>query len=361
MHTAHTGQNRGRRRGNFRWNSVSCQEISPCLSKSESTVKVNFFGVWIVEQMDVGFFMRRQGEAKIGLLLLSLLCVAWGLMIGPCSFAQDQTPPPNYSRFRHSTHNEKNKKGKLVCRDCHSITPSQVRRTLLPPHQACMRCHVEQFTAKDQKICAVCHTSQVENKVPQLRAFPDFELPTEFAPIMNHRAHVDPQDPAVLKFHLLAKCEACHKESADGLYMTVPGHPECQECHDKPNVKPPMSDCGGCHHSLPGNQAGSLTAYVRPVAGKFNHQHHEMDPKTHEKIECVKCHTTATESKELATLKAPPMDRCTDCHNGEVVNKKEIFSWGYCLKCHIAAAVTQKIRQPWPDRQQRLEGLRGTL
>ncbi len=301
-----------------------------------------------------GFLMRKGGRGGLALTVLMLA------MIAPCGIAfslPSAKKPPDYSKFLHSTHNEKNKKGKLVCQDCHAVSREQVDRTQLPPHKACMRCHVEQFTAKDQKICSVCHTNQIVNKVPQLAQFPNFERPTQFQDVMNHKVHVDPHDPAIAQFHMLAKCDACHKLSPEKIYETVPGHPECQTCHNKPRVKPAMSDCAGCHRLRPGNREVSQNTYLRPVSGKFNHQHHEIDPKTHVKIDCAKCHVGVMESKTLASLKPPPMDRCTGCHNGAVVAKKRIFSWGYCLKCHTPAAVAQRVRQPWPMRQQVLRGL----
>ena len=307
---------------------------------------------------------RTKGSTRreIGLLvfLLSVSSAVLLLARDAAIFADGGSPPPDYSRFIHATHNEKNKKGKLDCRDCHAATQDQVRLTRLPPHNACMRCHVEQFTAKDQKICAVCHTDRIMNKAPQLKEFPDFQQPTQFQMVMNHKVHVDPNDPAVLKFHMLAKCEACHKQSADAVYETVPGHAECQECHNKPAVKPAMADCAGCHKILPGQRAASLVSYVRPVAGKFSHQHHEIDAKTGERIECVKCHASVAGSKALAGLKPPPMDRCTDCHNGEVIRQKVVFSWGYCLECHMPAGTVTRARQPWPDRLESLEGISGS-
>jgi hypothetical protein len=90
--------------------------------------------------------------------------------------------------------------------------------------------------------------------------------------------------------------------------------------------------CALCHDVKPGaNAAPTLTKPVlvdrwMPQA-KFNHAKHEVDPITHEKLDCNKCHR-ALVSRETSDVLMPAKADCVTCHSpkGKVVSE--------CITCH---------------------------
>ncbi len=75
-------------------------------------------------------------------------------------------------------------------------------------------------------------------------------------------------------------CDACHTKAAastTGADDLLPGHPQCQDCHEVTDAK----NCGMCHRGEPG--AGPRVSAYSP---KFSHQRHIEAGK----LGCTVCH-----------------------------------------------------------------------
>jgi hypothetical protein len=90
--------------------------------------------------------------------------------------------------------------------------------------------------------------------------------------------------------------------------------------------------CALCHDVKPG--ANGAAAITKPVLvdrwmpqAKFNHAKHQVDPITHEKMDCNRCHR-ALMSRETADVLMPARADCVTCHSpkGKVVSE--------CITCH---------------------------
>ncbi len=97
--------------------------------------------------------------------------------------------------------------------------------------------------------------------------------------------------------------------------------------------------CALCHDvKADRNGAPTLTKPVlvdrwMPQA-KFNHAKHQIDPLTHEKLDCNKCHR-ALVSRETSDVLMPAKADCVTCHSpkGKIVSE--------CITCHTYHAPPQ--------------------
>jgi hypothetical protein len=97
--------------------------------------------------------------------------------------------------------------------------------------------------------------------------------------------------------------------------------------------------CALCHDVKP--VANGAAAITKPVLvdrwmpqAKFNHAKHQVDPVTHEKLDCNRCHR-ASMSRETADVLMPAKADCVTCHSpkGKVVSE--------CITCHAYHAPLQ--------------------
>src|SRR5215467_524976 len=116
---------------------------------------------------------------------------------------------------------------------------SESQTPCFPAHDACINCHEKEFlpsrvaTSEGQAWCARCHKST--NSPVTFVKFTTTE--NEFgvrgrSNKMRGFSHKDHMDPAKMTDNPgLAKCSTCHKSIAGGISYTMPGHPECYQCH----------------------------------------------------------------------------------------------------------------------------------
>jgi len=105
------------------------------------------------------------------------------------------------------------------------------------------------------------------------------------------------------------------------------------------NVRANFAGCAFCHEvKAVANAAPTIT---KPVLVdrwmpriRFNHASHEVDPITHEKLDCNRCHRAMT-SRETSDLLMPVKADCVSCHSpqGKVVSD--------CITCHKYHAPSQ--------------------
>lgn len=285
--------------------------------------------------------MRYRAAALVIFLLFSWLAFAW---IGEGSIAASYTPEPpaqqrrsqtkrrrgtaavvsptsriNYSKFAHAT-----KQHQQECNTCHKF-PSKnwkdVRQgkeafadiTEYPEHSSCIKCHTQQFFARERpapRICSVCHVSitprytvrypfpnppEIFNASKQAQAFvSDFRIQ------FPHETHLelvgDYRTPwrreEGLQFERATfgqekqaeendkSCAFCHQtyqpqgKSSDefvvarpkglaedafwlkkGTFKTTPNHATCFTCHTpEGDIKPASNECAVCHKLQPTGQ-----------------------------------------------------------------------------------------------------------
>ncbi|HYN85689.1 MAG TPA: hypothetical protein VER32_10565 [Pyrinomonadaceae bacterium] len=223
-------------------------------------------------------------------------------------------PRTDYTRFSHRTQAHK-----LNCAQCHAVPTANWPRaraadafpdvTDYPGHDACVRCHREQFfRGARPAICTVCHTVVSPREGPRF-AFqnPNADesraarrkpgAPSQFATNFPHDIHQDVMarrrdfpdggDAGMVRVSFqegasprrVDSCTLCHQtympqgESADesmpgrpaevdeslwpkkGTFKTSPtGHASCFNCHWKDGgARPLATDCAACHDLLPGD------------------------------------------------------------------------------------------------------------
>lgn len=104
-------------------------------------------------------------------------------------------------------------------------------------------------------------------------------------------------------------------------------------------IRANFAGCAFCHDVKPGaNGAPTITKPIlvdrwMPQA-RFNHAKHQVDPITHEKLDCNKCHR-ARVSRETSDVLMPARADCVTCHGpkGKVVSE--------CITCHAYHAPPQ--------------------
>ncbi len=98
------------------------------------------------------------------------------------------------------------------------------------------------------------------------------------------------------------------------------------------NVRANFAGCAFCHEVKAATNAPPVI--TRPVLvdrwmpqARFNHAKHQVDPITHEKLDCNRCHR-AVFSRETSDLLMPAKADCVTCHSpkGKVVSE--------CITCH---------------------------
>jgi predicted CXXCH cytochrome family protein len=119
-------------------------------------------------------------------------------------------------------------------------------------------------------------------------------------------------------------------------FTTDPYRPQRQMAA---NVRANFAGCAFCHEvKAVANAAPTIT---KPVLVdrwmpriRFNHASHEIDPITHEKLDCNRCHRAMT-SRETSDLLMPVKADCVSCHSpqGKVVSD--------CITCHKYHAPSQ--------------------
>ncbi len=226
-------------------------------------------------------------------------------------------PRVDYSNFSHRTSAHR-----INCAQCHSVPTPNWRNaraadpfpdvTDYPGHDACVRCHREQFFRGPRPvICTVCHTVVSPREGPRFAfANPNAaesragarksETASQFATNFPHDVHQDVmalrrrrdtrrdveasfvrvsfQEPAGAPARRIDSCSLCHQtympqgDTEDesmpgrpagvdeklwpkkGTFKTTPnGHVSCYNCHwTDGGARPLASDCAACHNLLTG-------------------------------------------------------------------------------------------------------------
>ncbi len=285
-----------------------------------------------------------------------------------------------YSHFLHSSEKHKS----LECSTCHRIpTVWTAKREFpdvadFPDHDACVRCHRQQFftgqtfIATGPAICTVCHLraapredarfsfGKPNNSMQQSKAKDERQFAIEFPhdkhqnviallrPARDSSARVSASAGEVrflrASFRQLEvagdkpkadynNCSICHVTNMNpvkppiagwpdsfmppaGTFKTRPNaHDACFDCHWK-NQKPASNDCAGCHRP---SQTFAPEDLPKRISVKFSHE----GGKGEHVMECTTCHINITKAGSLRGLTPDvPITICATCHKD---NKKTTY------------------------------------
>jgi len=139
-----------------------------------------------------------------------------------------------------------------------------------------------------------------------------------------------------------ADCLTCHESansSARAEDRNVPGHPQCEQCHDivaAADGKPadPRSDCQACHPGFDQTVRPAPAQLLFPAANlRFTHQAHVS-----RKVECATCHEGVPRASLATRSELPKMATCLKCHDGRTAAST-------CVTCHPSEPGGGRLRQ----------------
>jgi len=306
-----------------------------------------------------------------------------------------------YSAFVHSSEKHKS----LTCNACHKLpTSGAAKRDFpdvadFPNHDACVRCHRQQFFTRQAfigtgpAICTVCHAraapredgrfsfgkpniAGLATKPKDERQF-TIEFPHDrhqnvIASVRDSsnealgfmRASFFQPEPRDEKKPDYNNCSICHQANnnvnilpltapADSsaqpnrFFKTLPhAHDSCFNCHWK-SQKPTGVDCAGCH-----KPAVPFVAMLAPkrISAMFSHE----GGKGEHVSECTTCHINITRASTLRGLTPDvPITTCATCHKDnkkttypKITTIEEEFAQlrktGSCTYCHAAEVGKKK-------------------
>lgn len=344
-------------------------------------------------------------QTTIALLILSACAVAFATAQTRRrqrpSGTTNQAPRGSAAKYSAFLHSSEKHKG-LACNACHKIpTTWNAKRDFpdvadFPDHDACVRCHRQQFFTRQAMIgtgpaiCTVCHVRAApraddrfafgspNNSAQPVKTKPEWQFTIEFphdkhqnaiakwhklqsAVESHHRLKPGPLDD---KKPVYNNCSICHVTNvivitatpagwadsfipATGTFKTTPrSHDACFECHWK-NLKPISDDCGGCHKL---SAAFVPLSWPKRISAKFAHE----GGKGEHVLECTTCHINITRASSLRGLSPDvPVAACTTCHKDnkkttypKAVTIEEEFAQnkktGACTYCHTTDVGTKK-------------------
>ena len=276
-----------------------------------------------------------------------------------------QTAPPNYEKFTHKSHLGVVKvpgtfqAHELKCDSCHDqrdfmkdLVPTTERnkqlRLKFPGHKACVECHIQQFVAKPQQTCTICHNTKdgLTARPPQR----DFQTRYDFNAFFDakqHETHATYNLPNGQK----TNCNFCHQQTQKPALVSIAAHNECYVCHSPTSSDQKAaqkSGCNVCHTQQTADDPSVFARASKAYDAQFTHKTHVGYANN----DCLACHTIngAYKQNSPATLKitahASPDQRngkgCFSCHDGvRQFNGRPIFSGepdnaggSACAKCH---------------------------
>ena len=272
------------------------------------------------------------------LFLVAVLCVAGLLSIA----SRAQTTTYNYGTFNHAQHDTaitQSGQPKISCDTCHKREGASTQ-LYYPGHDACIQCHVKQFTEQSFDICKICH-KDVKAAGRELMDFPaerkDYGVRFDGAAQRSqHVVHMNATLPDGSK----VTCGFCHK--AQGPNHGFPSHPECYACHSQgvnsPASKGALTDCATCHPgpNEPNSEMKRLVSTRRNDALPYRFRH--IDHTRALGTTCVECHNYNTQAPQVHVVssgtkehRTRPNFNCYECHRGG--GKSRIVETS-CGSCH---------------------------
>ncbi len=292
---------------------------------------------------------RASGAYRLQQLTLLFFVIFCGIFAASCLKQQSQTPPSDSpstatsepsavaatpisrpagkTQFDHAQHTQ------LKCEQCH-LRKADALTPVVPGHNACISCHVREFTATGFGICANCHDG-IKDVRPAVFPFPERE---SYGVAFSHKTHA-----TYIGGQRRADCTECHTQT--GGKMSMPGHRECYGCHKaadqfKPGEKVVDGSCGVCHLKTGENVSfKKFSSGGRAYRFKFTHT-------AHVKVaQCNECHNVYGDGADQVSQPllrehagAGYAKSCGSCHNGRRAFTGEYGAGCSCHKCHVPDA-----------------------
>jgi len=269
------------------------------------------------------------------LIVAALLCVAGFLSR---STRAQSAPAYSYGTFDHKTHEgalTTTGQAQIACDVCHKRDDAGTQ-LYYPGHDACIQCHVPQFTTQSFEMCAICHTD-VKSQGRALKPFPaerkDYGVRFDGAASSSqHAVHMKEKLPDGREM----TCAFCH--SAQGPNQGFPSHPECYQCHT-PGVNSraasaQLSTCAACHPGPgePNSEIKRLISTRRNDALPYRFRH--VDHTRSMGNTCVECHRVNEQIHVASTATKEHRTRasftCYECHRSGGRSKIVETSCGSC-------------------------------
>jgi hypothetical protein len=244
----------------------------------------------------------------------------------------------NYGVFDHVRHDAAlsgSGQAPISCDVCHK-RDAATSQLYYPGHDACIQCHVPQFTTQSFEICAVCH-KDVKTLGRVLLDFPaerkDYGVRFDGAGDKSqHAVHMKEALPNGDKM----TCVFCHK--SQGTNQAFPSHPECYACHT-PGVNsraatPQRASCAACHPA-PGQPYTEMRRLISTrrndaLAYRFRHVDHTRAMGNG----CVECHRAEGSVHVISSAtrehRARPGFNCVECHRAGGRSRITETSCGSC-------------------------------
>jgi len=271
---------------------------------------------------------------KTTLRLVLVLC-ALAVFAGSCMKQQERTTPTITSAetpeavpvrasdttFKAFSHTVKEHQ-QFDCASCHHRQGKSTKMEFAG-HEACIGCHLNQFTDKDQTMCTICHEN-MQATPPTMKTFPATFV-EGFNMKFDHAVH-DRGDARPAQ-----GCVACHDLAGPGRHIpaTFTAHNDCFGCH---TAESKIGSCSVCHTIAPYSRTPQSRYIFKAV---FTHAAHSGQS-------CDECHSVRQggQGRQVTNIAAQehnvaPANNCYQCHNGQrAFNGNDLINMSTCTRCH---------------------------
>jgi hypothetical protein len=273
-------------------------------------------------------------SAKTTLRLVLLVC-ALCVFAASCLKQQERTTPTITSAetpeavpvrasdttFKAFSHTVKEHQ-QFDCASCHHREGKSLKMDFAG-HEACIGCHLNQFTDKDQTMCTICHEN-MQAAPPTMKTFPatfveGFNMKFDHA--VHDRGNAKPAQG----------CVACHDLAGPGRHIpaTFAAHSDCFGCH---TAESKIGECSVCHAIAPYSRTPQSRYIFKAV---FTHAAHSGQS-------CDECHNVrqGQQGRQVTNIAAQehnvaPANNCYQCHNGQrAFNGNDLINMTTCTRCH---------------------------
>jgi len=248
-----------------------------------------------------------------------------------------ETPEPIAERVSNKTFEAFSHKipehQQFACNSCHKREGSSLEMGYAG-HESCIGCHLNQFTDKDQVICAICH-KDTKAAPPTMNAFP-VKFIEGFNMKFDHAAH------ETGKGRPADGCAHCHNPSGPGqsIPIGITAHSDCYSCH---TAESDIGSCTVCHQ---------LGSYNRTTQSEYNFKaiFRHGDHSARQGVSCNECHNVvagAQNSRQVTNIsilehRTTPGNNCLSCHNGRRAFTGNVPSdVNSCIRCHKGMRTVQ--------------------
>lgn len=224
--------------------------------------------------------------------------------------------------FKEFSHTVKEHE-KFECNACHRREGKSLDMDFAA-HEACIGCHLNQFTEKQPTMCSICH-DDLNAKPPTMKAFP-----AKFKEGFNMK--FDHADHDSGKGRPAEGCVSCHAPAGPG--KSIPAgfqaHKNCYACH---TAESQLSSCNVCHEIKPYSRTPQSRYVFKAV---FTHGDHSA-------VSCGDCHSVvarASQGRQVTSIAAAQhncgsVNNCNTCHNGSrAFSGNDFLNMASCARCH---------------------------